>query len=80
MICSIALMKKPMLLILPEKGRSILAPNNPEAFVIPDLGEILHDIDTNDSLSKTEKDKEKDSAHQTHADRSGKNSQHEPAS
>ena len=55
-----------------EKGRSILAPNNPEAFVIPDLGEILHDIDTNDSLSKTEKDKEKDSAHQTHADRSGK--------
>ncbi len=55
-----------------EKGRSILAPNNPEAFVIPDLGEILHDIDTNNSLSKTEKDKEKDSAHQTHADRSGK--------
>ena len=55
-----------------EKGRSILAPNNPEAFVIPDLGEILHDIDTNESLSKTEKDKEKDSAHQTHADRSGK--------
>ena len=55
-----------------EKGRSILAPNNPEAFVIPDLGEILHDIDTNDNLSKTEKDKEKDSAHQTHADRSGK--------
>ena len=55
-----------------EKGRSVLAPNNPEAFVIPDLGEILHDIDTNDSLSKTEKDKEKDSAHQTHADRSGK--------
>ena len=55
-----------------EKGRSVLAPNNPEAFVIPDLGEILHDIDTNESLSKTEKDKEKDSAHQTHADRSGK--------
>jgi len=55
-----------------EKGRSILAPNNPEAFVIPDLGEILHDIDTNNNLSKTEKDKEKDSAHQTHADRSGK--------
>ncbi|MEC7901906.1 MAG: preprotein translocase subunit SecA [Candidatus Neomarinimicrobiota bacterium] len=55
-----------------EKGRSILAPNNPEAFVIPDLGEILHDIDTIDNLSKTEKDKQKDSAHQTHADRSGK--------
>ena len=55
-----------------EKGRSVLAPNNPEAFVIPDLGEILHDIDTNESLSKTEKDKEKDSAHQTHADRSGR--------
>jgi len=55
-----------------EKGRSVLAPNNPEAFVIPDLGEILHDIDTNENLSKIEKDKEKDAAHQTHADRSGK--------
>ena len=55
-----------------EKGRNALAPNNPEVFVIPDLGELLHDIDVNDQLSDTEKDQEKDKAHQIHADRSGR--------
>ena len=55
-----------------EKGRDTLAPDNPETFVIPDLGEMLHDIDDNDSISKLEKDKEKEKAHQIHADRSGR--------
>ena len=55
-----------------EKGRNALAPDNPDVFVIPDLGELLHDIDQNDSLSKLEKDQEKEKAHQTHADRSGR--------
>ena len=55
-----------------EKGRNNLAPDNPDLFVIPDLGELLHDIDNNDSFSKIEKDKEKEAAHQTHADRSGR--------
>ena len=32
---------------------------------------MLHDIDNNESFSKIEKDKEKEAAHQTHADRSG---------
>ncbi|MDP6339326.1 MAG: preprotein translocase subunit SecA [Candidatus Marinimicrobia bacterium] len=54
-----------------EKGRNTLAPDNPETFVIPDLGEMLHDIDENESLPKLEKDQEKDKAHQIHADRSG---------
>ncbi len=32
---------------LTEKGRTALAPENPEMFVIPDLGEMLHELDTN---------------------------------
>ncbi|MEE3302737.1 MAG: preprotein translocase subunit SecA [Candidatus Neomarinimicrobiota bacterium] len=55
-----------------DKGRNVLAPNKPEVFIIPDLGEILHDIDTNEALTKIEKDKDKESAYQTHAERSGK--------
>ena len=55
-----------------EKGRDALAPDSPETFVIPDLGEMLHDIDENESLSKLEKDQEKENAHQLHADRSGR--------
>ncbi len=55
-----------------DQGRNTLAPNSPETFVIPDLGEMLHDIDNNDALSKLEKDQEKEKAHQIHADRSGR--------
>ncbi len=55
-----------------EKGRNALAPDSPETFVIPDLGEMLHDIDENESLSKLEKDQEKEKAHQLHGDRSGR--------
>ena len=54
-----------------EMGRNNLAPDDPDLFVIPDLGELLHDIDNNESFSKIEKDREKEAAHQTHADRSG---------
>lgn len=28
-----------------EKGRTLLAPDNPEAFIIPDLGVLLNEID-----------------------------------
>ena len=55
-----------------EKGRNALAPDSPETFIIPDLGEMLHDIDENESLSKLEKDQEKENAHQLHPDRSGR--------
>ena len=55
-----------------EKGRNALAPDNPEVFIIPDLGEMLHDIDTNEEIPKSERGQHKDKAHQLHADRSGK--------
>ena len=55
-----------------EMGRNTLAPDNPDAFVIPDLGELLHDIDEKKDFPKLEKDQEKEKAHQLHADRSGR--------
>jgi len=39
-------------------------------FVIPDLGEMLMDIDEKESLSTLEKQQEKEKAHQLHAERS----------
>ena len=55
-----------------EKGRNTLAPDNPEVFIIPDLGEMLHDIDNNEKMQESDRGQEKDKAHQLHADRSGK--------
>jgi len=55
-----------------DKGRESLAPNNPDMFIIPDIGELLLDIDENDSLDKTQKQQEKEKAHQLHAERSSK--------
>ena len=55
-----------------DKGRSVLAPNKPEVFIIPDLGEMLHEIDSKIDLLLAEKDKEKDLAHQSHAEISAK--------
>jgi len=55
-----------------DKGRETIAPDNPEAFVIPDLGELLHEIDEQEDLSSLEKDQEKEKVHQLHAERSGK--------
>lgn len=55
-----------------DKGREEIAPDNPEAFIIPDLGELLHEIDEQEKLSSLEKEQEKEKAHQLHAERSGK--------
>lgn len=40
---------------LMEKGRQSLSPNDPDLFVLPELGESLHEIDSNESLSLEEK-------------------------
>ncbi len=55
-----------------EKGRRTISPDNPEMFVIPDLGEMLNDIDGKAELSDLEKGQEREKAHQLHADRSGR--------
>jgi len=55
-----------------DKGRESLSPNDPEMFVIPDLGEILHEIDENKELSTLENKKQKEIAHQNHAEQSSR--------
>jgi len=55
-----------------DKGREAIAPDNPDAFIIPDLGELLHEIDEREGLSGLEKEQEKEKVHQVHAERSGK--------
>ena len=55
-----------------DKGREALAPDNPDMFVIPDIGEMLQDIDENDSIDTGQKHQEKEQAHQLHAERSSK--------
>jgi len=54
-----------------DKGRNLLAPDDPDTFVIPDLGEMLLEIDEREDLSLNEKGQEKEKAHQLHAQRSG---------
>tara|TARA_B100000959_G_scaffold113553_1_gene119707 strand:- start:2850 stop:5762 length:2913 start_codon:yes stop_codon:yes gene_type:complete len=54
-----------------EKGRSLLSPDDPDTFIIPDLGELLLEIDERDDLSPVDKEQEREKAHQLHAERSG---------
>ena len=43
-----------------EKGRNVLAPENPDAFVIPDLGELLLEIDERNDISPVQREQEKE--------------------
>ncbi len=54
-----------------EKGRNVLAPDKPDTFIIPDLGELILEIDDNTDLDDSQRKLEKDKAHQFHAERSG---------
>ena len=54
-----------------EKGRNVLAPDKPDTFIIPDLGELILEIDDNTDLDDSQRELEKDRAHQFHAERSG---------
>ena len=53
-----------------EKGRNLLSPDNPDTFVIPDLGELLLEVEERHGLSEKEIEIEKEKAHQLHAERS----------
>ena len=52
-----------------DKGRAELSPENPEDFVIPDLGEIFHDVD-NEKIDSKEKMIKKEKAQILHSERS----------
>ena len=55
---------------LSDMGRERLSTSNPEQFVIPDIGEIFHDIDNNSDLSSQDKLAKKEEAQSIHAERS----------
>ena len=67
-----AIEEKTHIIDITEKGRKVLAPDNPETFIIPDIGELLNDIDERSDLTPQEKLQEKEKAYQLHAERSGK--------
>ncbi|RMF08071.1 MAG: preprotein translocase subunit SecA, partial [Candidatus Neomarinimicrobiota bacterium] len=64
--------EKTHIIDITDKGRKVLAPDDPDTFVIPDLGEMISEIEQDDSLSPTEKVEAKEKAYQLHAERSGK--------
>jgi|WetSurMetagenome_2_1015567.scaffolds.fasta_scaffold02431_3 preprotein translocase subunit SecA len=53
-----------------EKGRTLVSQSNPDFFVVPDLSELLHKIDTDASLSPLEKSEKREEMHRAHAERS----------
>ena len=66
-----AIDEKSHVMDITEKGRSLLSPDDPDTFIIPDLGELLLEIEERQDLSLIEKEQEKEKAHQLHAERSG---------
>jgi preprotein translocase subunit SecA len=55
---------------LTEKGRNEIAPNDPEMFLIPDMGEEVAKIENDDLLSSDEKVEKKADLHQIFSERS----------
>ncbi len=58
---------------LTEKGRDLLSPEDRQLFVLPDITEGLHEIDSNESLSPEQKAAEKERLYKVHAERADKN-------
>ena len=56
---------------LSDKGREALSPDNKDAFTIPDLGELLSDIDEK-NLSDEQKQLQKEKVYKLHSERSSK--------
>ena len=65
-----AIEEKSHVMDITEKGRNLLSPDNPDTFIIPDLGELLLEVEERNGLSDKEKEIEKEKAHQLHAERS----------
>ena len=65
-----AIEEKSHVMDITEKGRNILSPDNPDTFIIPDLGELLLEVEERNGLSDKEVEIEKEKAHQLHAERS----------
>jgi preprotein translocase subunit SecA len=55
-----------------EKGRDYLSPNSPEDFIIPDIGELYHEVENDSSLNREQIYKKKEEIQTLHAERSGR--------
>ncbi|MGD9202528.1 MAG: preprotein translocase subunit SecA, partial [Chitinispirillia bacterium] len=55
---------------LTENGRILISGSNPDFFVVPDLAEIIGNIDKDSSLSATEKSLKREEAHRQYAESS----------
>jgi preprotein translocase subunit SecA len=55
---------------LTDKGREHLSPNDPDMFTLPDIGEKIHEINTDTTLSVTEKESLKEKASQEYSEKS----------
>jgi len=55
---------------LSEMGREFLSPSHPEHFVIPDIGEMFHEIENTEGITRTDIIRKKDEAQTLHGERS----------
>ena len=62
--------EKSHIIDLTDKGRNHVSPDNPDAFVIPDLGEAFHTIENNPEHSEEAKVRLKGEAQALHSERS----------
>ena len=62
--------EKSHIIDLTEQGREKISPDNPEAFVIPDLGEAFHAIENDDSLTTEQQLVKKAEIQEIHSERS----------
>ena len=53
-----------------EKGRELLSPGDQDMFVIPDLGEEIHAIESNETLTVQEQSEQKKAVEEVYAERS----------
>ncbi len=53
-----------------EKGRVLISGSNPEFFIVPDLAEMIGEIDKDEELSVEEKSLKREEAHRLYAERS----------
>ena len=57
---------------LNEMGRALLSPEEQKLFILPDITEGIHEIDSNPNLSEKEKKEKKEQLYKLHSERSEK--------
>ncbi|MGB2697992.1 MAG: DEAD/DEAH box helicase, partial [Candidatus Zixiibacteriota bacterium] len=57
---------------LNDMGRSLLSPEEQKLFILPDIAEGIHEIDSDESLNEKQKREKKEELYRLHAERSDK--------